>query len=58
MINLSEWALKHRSLVVYLMVTTVVAGLVSYSRLGRDEDPPFVIKTMVVAAAWPGARPN
>src|SRR5262249_7753374 len=55
MINLSEWALKHRSLVVYLMVTTVVAGLVSYSRLGRDEDPPFVIKTMVVAAAWPGA---
>jgi multidrug efflux pump len=55
MINLSEWALKHRSFVIYLMVATVVAGLVSYSRLGRDEDPPFVIKTMVVAAAWPGA---
>jgi multidrug efflux pump subunit AcrB len=55
MINLSDWALKHRSFVVYLMVATVVAGLVSYYRLGRDEDPPFVIKTMVVAAAWPGA---
>ena len=55
MINLSEWALNHRSFVVYLMVATVIAGLVSYSRLGRDEDPPFVIKTMVVAAAWPGA---
>jgi len=55
MINLSEWALKHRSFVIYLMVATVVAGLVSYYRLGRDEDPPFVIKTMVVAAAWPGA---
>ena len=55
MINLSEWALKHRSFVIYLMVATVVAGLVSYSRLGRDEDPPFVIKTMVVTAAWPGA---
>jgi multidrug efflux pump subunit AcrB len=55
MINLSEWALNHRSFVVYLMVATVVAGLVSYERLGRDEDPPFVIKTMVVAAGWPGA---
>jgi len=30
MTNLSEWALKHRSLVIYLMVATVVAGLVSY----------------------------
>src|SRR6516225_10152562 len=55
MINLSGWALKHRSFVIYLMVTTVVLGLVSYYRLGRDEDPPFVIKTMVVSADWPGA---
>jgi len=55
MTNLSEWALKHRSLVIYLMVATVVAGLVSYNRLGRNEDPAFTIKTMVVQAAWPGA---
>ena len=55
MINLSEWALKHRSLVIYLMVATVVAGMVSFYRLGRNEDPPFIIKTMVVQAAWPGA---
>ena len=53
--NLSEWALKHRSLVVYLMIVAVVAGLVSYFRLGRNEDPAFIIKTMVVQAAWPGA---
>lgn len=53
--NLSEWALKHRSLVAYLMIVAVSAGLVSYFRLGRSEDPSFVIKTMVVQAAWPGA---
>ena len=29
--------------------------LVSYYRLGRSEDPSFIIKTMVVQAAWPGA---
>jgi multidrug efflux pump subunit AcrB len=53
--NLSEWALRHRSLTVYLMIIAVAAGVLSYFRLGRNEDPSFVIKTMVVQAAWPGA---
>jgi multidrug efflux pump subunit AcrB len=53
--NLSEWALSHRSLTVYLMIVAVLAGVLSYFRLGRNEDPAFVIKTMVVQAAWPGA---
>ena len=56
--NLSAWALKHRSLVVYFMIACVVAGISSYLRLGRNEDPAFVIKTMVVQAAWPGATMN
>lgn len=53
--NLSQWALRNRSLVIYFMIIAVIAGLVSYKRLGRAEDPTFVIKTMVVQAAWPGA---
>jgi multidrug efflux pump subunit AcrB len=53
--NLSEWALKHRSITIYLMIIAVFAGLASYARLGRSEDPSFIIKTMVVQAAWPGA---
>ncbi len=54
-LNLSEWALKNRSLVAYIMIVAVVAGVLSYFRLGRSEDPAFIIKTMVVQAAWPGA---
>jgi multidrug efflux pump subunit AcrB len=53
--NLSGWALSHRSLTVYMMIVAVVAGVLSYYRLGRSEDPSFIIKTMVVQAAWPGA---
>jgi multidrug efflux pump len=53
--NLSEWALRHRSLVTYLMLIIAVAGVWSYLRLGRSEDPDFTVKTMVVQAAWPGA---
>src|SRR6188472_4436160 len=58
MINLSEWALKHRSLVAYIMIVAVIAGVLSYFRLGRSEDPTFIIKTMVVQANWPGATIN
>ncbi|MFH1556208.1 MAG: efflux RND transporter permease subunit, partial [Pseudomonadota bacterium] len=54
-LNLSEWALKHRSIVIYFMAVAVLAGLLSYERLGRGEDPTFIIKTMVVQASWPGA---
>jgi multidrug efflux pump subunit AcrB len=54
-LNLSEWALKHRSLTIFLMMVAVGAGIISYFQLGRSEDPSFVIKTMIVQAAWPGA---
>jgi multidrug efflux pump subunit AcrB len=54
-LNLSEWALNHRSVIIYIMLVAVAAGVLSYFRLGRNEDPTFIIKTMVVSAAWPGA---
>ena len=53
--NLSDWALKHRSFVVFLMIVVTIAGLSSYVSLGRNEDPAFTFRTMVVQAAWPGA---
>ncbi|QJR38344.1 efflux RND transporter permease subunit [Gemmatimonas groenlandica] len=53
--NLSEWGLRHQSLVVFLLLLTMVAGTVSFFRLGRSEDPKYTLKTMIVAAAWPGA---
>ena len=53
--NLSEWALKKRSLVVFLMILAVVAGVMSFFKLGRGEDPAITTRTMVVAAGWPGA---
>ena len=53
--NLSEWAIGRRSLVVYFMIAAVVAGSLSFFSLGRNEDPAFTFRTMVVQAAWPGA---
>ena len=56
--NLSDWALRHRSLVWYFMLAFMAAGFVAYLQLGREEDPAFTIKTMVIQAQWPGASPE
>jgi multidrug efflux pump subunit AcrB len=53
--NLSDWALKHRSFIVFTMIAITVGGLMSYFRLGRSEDPAFTFRAMIVQAAWPGA---
>ena len=53
--NLSEWALRSKPLTIYLMLIAIVAGVFAFVNLGRDEDPSFTVKTMLVTAVWPGA---
>jgi len=53
--NLSDWALHHRSFVWFLIIVSMIAGYMSYVSLGREEDPSFAIKQMVISAALPGA---
>src|SRR5262249_48338620 len=53
--NLSAWSIGRRSLVIYFMLAAVIAGALAFVRLGRNEDPAFTFRTMVVQAGWPGA---
>lgn len=53
--NISAWALEHQSMMLYLAIVFAVAGVLSYLKLGRAEDPEFTIKIMVVRTLWPGA---
>lgn len=54
-VNLSEWAIRHKSLTIYFMAVILVAGTYAYVHLGSNEDPPFTIRVMVVQTLWPGA---
>src|SRR5215211_6027351 len=54
-LNLSEWAITHRPLVLFMILLLSAAGIFSYLNLGRAEDPSFTIKVMVVNVSWPGA---
>ena len=53
--NLSEWAVTHRSVVLFLIVVMALMGTLAYTQLGQSEDPPFTFKVMVVRTNWPGA---
>ena len=54
-VNLTEWAIRHKALAIYFMIVCMVAGVSAYLHLGRNEDPEFTVKTMVVHTEWPGA---
>lgn len=53
--NLSELSLKNRPLVWYFIIVIAIAGIFSYMKLGRMEDPAYTVRQMVVSVAWPGA---
>jgi multidrug efflux pump len=53
--NLSQWAITHRALVLFMIIVLGAGGIYSYFNLGRAEDPSFTIKVMIVNVAWPGA---
>ena len=53
--TLAEWAIRHKQIVYFFIISIILGGLASFFSLGRSEDPNFTIREMVVAAAWPGA---
>lgn len=53
--NFTEWALKHKQFMYFIVVVVVIAGAFSYQSLGRMEYPDFTIRQMVVSVGWPGA---
>src|SRR5204863_10187322 len=53
--NLSEIAVRNRSVTLFLILAVLVAGALAFRQLGRAEDPSFTVKVMTVSAVWPGA---
>ncbi len=53
--NLTDWALRHRAIVLFLLLVVAVAGAFSFTRLGQLEDPSFSVPSMTAMVVWPGA---
>mgnify|MGYP001375521874 CR=1 FL=1 len=53
--NLTEWALRHRAVTLFLLLAVAIAGVFSLTRLGQLEDPNFSVPSMTAVVIWPGA---
>jgi multidrug efflux pump subunit AcrB len=53
--NLSEWAVTHQPMVLFLIIATLIVGVLSFNQLGRLEDPNFDVPQMTAIVVWPGA---
>src|SRR5689334_5577651 len=53
--NLTDWALSHRAVVLFLILTIGVGGVLGFTQLGQLEDPNFSVPSMTAMVIWPGA---
>ncbi len=53
--NLTEWALNHRAIVLFLILAIMIGGVLGFKKLGQLEDPNFSVPSMTVMVIWPGA---
>ncbi|MBL8540026.1 MAG: efflux RND transporter permease subunit, partial [Betaproteobacteria bacterium] len=53
--NLTEWALSHRPIVLFLILVITIGGVLGFAKLGQLEDPNFSVPSMTAIVFWPGA---
>lgn len=53
--NLSRWAVNHQSMVLFMILMVLAFGVLSYTKLGRSEDPNFNVPVITALVIWPGA---
>ena len=53
--NLTEWALNHRAIVLFLILVIGIGGVLGFTKLGQLEDPNFSVPSMTAIVIWPGA---
>lgn len=53
--NIARASIKRKTVILFLCVLAVVAGVMAYVEMGKLEDPSFTIKTAVVTTQYQGA---
>jgi multidrug efflux pump subunit AcrB len=55
--NLADYTIRKSVIAWVATALVLIGGYLSYERLGRFEDPEFIIRQAVVVTAYPGATP-
>ena len=52
--NLTEWALGHRAIVLFLILAIGIGGVLGFTKLGQLEDPNFSVPSMTAIVILAG----
>ncbi|ETR70372.1 MAG: hypothetical protein OMM_08863 [Candidatus Magnetoglobus multicellularis str. Araruama] len=55
--NIAEFAITKKTVTLVMCVMIIIGGILSFNKMGRLEDPEFVIKDAIVVTLYPGATP-
>ena len=53
--NLAQYSLDNTKIVYFFLAVLLIGGILSFGRLGKKEDAPFVIKSAVIMTRYPGS---
>ena len=56
--NLTEYSLRQPRVVWFVLAVMLIGGVYAFTRLGKKEDAPFVIKSAVLMTHYDGASPE
>ncbi len=56
--NLAQYSLLNKKVVYFFLVVMFFGGIISFVKLPKKEDSPFIIKTAVLITQYPGATPE
>jgi len=53
--SIAGYALRHKQVIHFFLILTLFGGIISFNKLGKREDSPFVIKQIIFMTYYPGA---
>lgn len=55
--SIAKYSIENRKVVYFFLAILLIGGVVSFFKLPKKEDAPFIIKTAVLVTQYPGASP-
>lgn len=56
--NIPKFAIDNSKIVYFFLMIMLIGGIYSFGKLGKKEDAPFLIKSVVLVTQYPGATPS
>ena len=56
--NIPQYSLENKKVIYFFLAILLIGGVLSFFKLPKKEDSPFVIKTAALVTQYPGATPQ